>query len=116
MPAAHQEMSDWTPLRFLSWAQKIGPQTHLFIDKLIHSKAHPQQAYRACLGVLRFEKSVPQERLEAACTRALELNSISYRTVNSILKNGLEGAAKSTPTQGSLPLDHVNVRGPQYFH
>ena len=116
MPVAHQEMSDWTPGRLQSWAQKIGPQTLLFIDKLINSKAHPQQAYRACLGVLRFEKSVSKDRLEAACSRALELNSISYRTINSILKNGLERAGKVKPVQGGLPLDHVNVRGPQYFH
>jgi transposase len=116
MPLAHQEMSDWTPGRLQAWAKSIGPKTHQFIAQLIESKAHPQQAYRSCLGVLRFEKSVAIERLEAACERAMELRSISFRTINSLLKSGLEKPKKSAQTQDPLFRDHENVRGPQYFH
>jgi len=60
------------------------------------------------------------ERLEAACTRAVALRARSYRHVASMLKHGLDRlppptASASTPPQ-QLPLSHENVRGSDYYH
>jgi hypothetical protein len=54
--------------------------------------------------------------LNAACARALKLNAAGYRSIHSILKNSLDKQQPAIAIQASLPLDHVNVRGPDYYH
>jgi len=83
---------------------------------MLGARKHPQQSYRACLGVLRLAKSFGDARLEAACERALHLNAASYRSIHSILKHGLDRPRPAAGSQASLPLDHANVRGPDYYH
>lgn len=66
--------------------------------------------------MLRLAKRFGNERLDAARARALKLNAASYRSIHSILKNGLDRQRPVQPTQASLPLEHANVRGPDYYH
>ena len=54
-------------------------------------------------------------RLEAACRRAIQIKAVTYRSIASILKHGLERQTP-TPAQASLPPDHANVRGSDYYH
>ncbi len=118
MPRAHQKHLEWTPSRIIRWAEKTGPGTALLIQTLIESKPHPEQGYRASLGILRLEKTYTTERLEAACGRAMAIGSISYRAVKSILRTGMDrlpDPADAEP-QLELPVDHVNVRGPDYYN
>ncbi len=115
MTPAHQAVAGWNALRLLEWAAKIGPHTAAFIEHLLGSRRHPQQAYRPCLGVLRLAYEVGRTRLEAACARALAINATTYRSVASILKNGLDRQPESAP-QAALPLEHANVRGSTYYH
>jgi transposase len=86
------------------------------VEHLLHQRRHPQQGYRACLGILRLSKEVGDARLEGACERAIAIGAASYRSLKSILKNGLDKKRISTPAQTSLPLEHANVRGPDYYH
>jgi len=115
MTPAHQQVAGWSAKRLLDWAQDIGGQTQATVEAMLGSRKHPQQSYRACLGVLRMAKTYGSARLEAACDRALRLNATNYRSISSILKNGLDRVAE-TSTQTSLPLTHSNVRGPEYYH
>lgn len=112
---AHQEVAGWSPARLLRWAATIGPHTEAAIAHLFQARTHPQQGYRAALGILRLAKAHGQERLEAACQRAGQIESISYRSIASLLKHGLERQPR-TPAQASLPLDHAHGRGPTYYH
>jgi transposase len=82
MPAAHREQAEWTPERIKRWADKIGPQTAKFIEHMIASRAFPQQAFRACLGLLRLAKRYSKDRLEKACTRASVPQPISISHEN----------------------------------
>lgn len=116
MPPAHQAIAGWNDQRLLDWAQRIGRHTQAAVQVMLGARKHPQQSYRACLGVLRLAKSFGDDRLEAACARALNLNAASYRSIHSILKNGLDRQRQASATQASLPLEHANVRGPEYFH
>jgi len=114
MPSRHQKYLEWSPERFLRWAQKIGPQTVVLTEKILSSRAYPQQAYRTLLGILRLGKSYSNERLEAACGRAVLIGATSYRSVESILKNGLD--SKPVPEkEPSPPVCHRNIRGSQYY-
>lgn len=116
MPEAHRKWLEWTPQRFINWAAKIGPDTKALIEKILTSRPHPQQGFRSCLGILRLSKSFGEDRLEAACKRALIIGGTSYRSVESILKLNLDTQALcgQPDTQGSV--DHKNIRGSGYYH
>jgi len=87
-----------------------------------------EQGYRSCLGVIKLAKPFGRERLDAACARALEINTHSYTSLHSILKNGLDRkprtrAPPSRACKGMhcLVIDepaitHPNIRGADYFH
>ena len=116
MPPEHQAIGGWNDARLLDWAARIGHDTQAAVRVMLGTRKHPQQSYRACLGVLRLAKSFGDARLEAACTRALHLNAASYRSIHSILKHGLDRQQPATVAQTSLPLEHANVRGSDYYH
>lgn len=115
MPKNHQHYAQWTPERIINWAAKTGPYTKELVKKIIEAKPHPQQGFRAALGVLRLEKTYSPKRLEGACQKALKNGLHSYRSVNSILKNGLD-QEPPVQTQLMLPLDHENIRGATYYN
>jgi len=118
MPKSHQRYAEWTPSRILSWAAKSGGSTERLAAKILASRPHPEQGFRSCLGILRLGKSYGNERLEAACERALTIGAVSYRSVESILKSGLDrqrelpGSEPAPPGPG----EHENIRGPGYYH
>ncbi len=117
MPRAHQQYASWTPQRLVRWAEKTGPATAQLVATILASRAHPQQGFRACLGIMRLGKTYTDQRLETACRRALVLGAISFKSVQSILKNGLDKQPlPETPTQESLPIDPPNIRGGDYYH
>ena len=115
MPIRHQKYLEWTPERFLRWAGKIGPQTVRLTECILISRSYPQQTYRTLLGILRLGKSYTDQRLEAACQRAIVIGATSYRSVESILKNGLDNKPLPVPPEPSTPISHQNIRGSQYY-
>ncbi len=115
MPKSHREYLAWTPGRLTNWAKSIGPNTALLAEAIMESRKHPEQGFRSVMGILRLSKSYPNERLEAACTRALGARALSYKSVAMILKNSLENAPLEN--QQSLPvIEHDNIRGGDYYH
>ena len=115
MPPRHRKYADWTPERFLRWAAKVGPHTAGLAEKILATRAHPQQSYRTLLGIMRLGGSYSEQRLEAACARALAIDAVSFRSVESILKNGLDSKPLPDKDGPSLPLVHDNIRGAQYY-
>ena len=114
MPASHRR-ARWSPEQLLRGAEQIGPHTTALISAVLHSRRHPEQGVRTGLGILRLGERYSPVRLEAACQRALALNALSYRSVDSILAHGLE--AQPLVAESAAPsLDHANLRGPEYFH
>jgi len=116
MPAAHRHHLEWTPSRFLRWAADIGDSTHAIVEWQLTHRPHPEHGYRRCLGLLRHAKRYGVARLEAACKRALHANAPSYRSVTSILSQGLdrEPLPDDDAAQSELP-PHENVRGADYY-
>ena len=118
MPAAHRAHRAWSPQRLIAWAGSIGAAAENVVAHILATKPHPEQGYRACLGMLALARKYGNLRLEAACQRAVRLGAKSRKSVASILARGLD----RQPLQASL-LDespqlpaHPNVRGPQYYH
>ena len=115
MPSAHRRYADWTPERLRRQAGEIGPGTSALVDVILRERRHPEQGFRACIGILRLAKTHGTQRLEAACARALEIGARSYTSVNSILKNNLDRKRPEPATDGPA-IVHPNIRGATYFH
>ena len=116
MPAAHQAHAGMTPERLTAWAASIGTHTKALIEGIIERRQQPYQAVRSCLGVLRLGKTHGEDRLEAACGRAVALGSYAFKSIEAILKNGLD--QQPLPTKPPTPLPttrHANVRGSSYY-
>jgi len=116
MPASHRAHHEWTPQRLIAWGERIGAATAAVVRWQMDNRPHPEQGYRACLGLQRLAREFTAPRLEAACARALSIAAPTYRSVASILKSGLDRQplAAAEP-RSALPL-HDNVRGPDYYH
>ena len=116
MPASHRAHRDWTPAKLIAWGERIGAACAQVVRWQMEHRPHPEQGYRACLGLQRLAREYDPERLEAACARALSIRSPSFQSINAILKSGMDRQPlPTTATQTSLPL-HENVRGPDYYH
>ncbi len=117
MPAAHRAHREWTPQRLLDWAASVGEATSSVVIHMFETKPHPEQGYRACLGLLALARKYGNQRLEAACARAVLIGAASRKSVASILATGLD----REPPDRTLFVDaaspaHPNVRGPAYYH
>ena len=120
MPSAHRRYAAWTPERITASAAAIGPATAGLFAAIMRAKPHPEQGFRACLGILRLAASYGATRLEAACQRGLDIGAVSYGSIASILKNGLDKAYRPAAEQDAVadgePVDHPNIRGAAYYH
>jgi transposase len=114
MPESHKRYLEWTPSRIERWAQKTGPSTGALVKEIMERRPHPEQGFRSSLGIIRLERRYGSDRLEAACTRALFMKAYSYKSVESILKNNLDG--KELPVRLAGPsITHENIRGNTYY-
>ena len=114
MASSHQFVSDWTPEKFLSWAEAIHEDVKLYILKILGRKKHPEQAYKSCVGILSFGKKVGNERLTNACQRALGYGMYNYKTIQNILEKGLDKQNDQETETAEMP-QHDNIRGEEYY-
>ena len=113
LASTHKYLTDWNPDRFINWAESIDGSVREFIVGLMASKTHPEQAYKACQGVLGYERKVGRERLINACKRAIEYENYSYGAIKSILENKYDFLTYVELTS-EIP-DHENIRGENYY-
>jgi transposase len=121
MPSSHRRHADWTLDRILREAGAIGPATQMLCQMIIEHRPHPEQGFRACLGIVRLAKPFGAVRLEAACLRGLQVGARTYGSVRSILDNKLDGqpvrALGQDPSDEPPPASvHPNVRGSRYYN
>jgi transposase len=116
-PKSHQRHLEWTPGRLVRWSRaEIGPQCGALVERLLEQKPHPEQGYRACLGIMRLGRHYGKERLEAACRRTLLLDVCSYRSIKSILASGADRQPLPSKEEPAGPrILHSNLRGRDYY-
>jgi hypothetical protein len=107
-------VAGWNADTLSTRAAAVGPRCAVLVERLLGQRRHPQQAYRSCLGVLSLGQKYGLARLEAACVRALKHSAVSYKSVQSILKNGLDLQPQGTQRTLDLP-EHENLRGAAYY-
>jgi len=115
MPAAHRAHLEWSPQRIIDWAATISAATAKLVEAILASRPHPEHAYRACLGIMSLARRYGDERVEAACERALAAGAISYTSVKSILAENLDRLPLPPAEAAPPPPDHDNLRGPGYY-
>lgn len=116
-PKSHQKYMDRPPSRLIEEARVTGPTTAALVEATLAARRHPEQGYRACLGILRLAEEYPAERIEAACERALRVRAYSCQSLESILKNNLDQLPLPPKNPASPPptLPHDNIRGADYY-
>jgi hypothetical protein len=100
------------------WAEAaaIGTSTAKLVALILESRPHPEQGYRASIGILRLARHYGADRPEAACECGLDIGARSYGSIQSILKHGLDRRPPQPVRQGELLPDHSNIRGSRYYH
>jgi len=116
MPQHHRKHQHWTPGRLKNWAKDIGPEVLRWVDTQLKTKAHPEQAYRVCLGLLSLSREYPTQRLEAACRIANREGLMRLKQIKSILSSNRDRLPEQLSLVTELPQDHENIRGPHNFH
>ena len=116
MPSSHRHFADWSIERIRREASAIGRSTGALCELILEERRHPEQGFRACLGIIRLVKSFGRDRVEAACLRALEIGARSYGSVRSILDNKLDRQAAAKRAADGPAILHANIRGPRYYN
>jgi transposase len=112
MPSSHRRYADWTVERIRREAASIGPAAAL-CELILEHRPHPEQGFRACLGIVRLVRPFGADRLEAATTRAIEIGTLTYGSVRSILDNKLDRQTAPRSPANGVPILHP---GPRYYH
>ena len=97
MPSSHRRYADWTIERIRREAASIGPATTVLCELILERRPHPEQGFRACLGIVRLARPFGADRLEGPATRAIEISTLTYGSVRSILDNKLDRQAAQRP-------------------
>jgi len=113
-PESHRAFLEWNPERLVRWAERTGPFAAEMVRRIMESRPHPEQGYRASLGLMRLAGRWGDGRLEAACERALAFDLVSYRGVRNILESGMD-RLKAEDTASRPEKPHANLRGPGYY-
>lgn len=114
MPSSHRHYAEWSPERFQRWGASIGPQTEGLILAILARRAHPEQGFRSCLGVLRLYRDLDPAYAEMVSAHAVAIGAFSYKSISSIITNRMANAVSATAE--AAVTDHSNLRGPGYFH
>ena len=116
MPSSHRRYAGWTITRIREDAATIGPVTAALCELILEHRPHPEQGFRACLGIVRLAKPFGITRLEAAAARAIEIGARTYGSVKSILDNNLDRKPAPKRAADGTPIQHANIRGSRYYH
>ncbi len=114
-PPQHKAYASQTAENFFAWAQRIGPSTQKMVAAQFEDKPeYSLLGRKACMQLEKLCRSCGELRFEAACARAIEIGSLTVKSVRSILQHHMELIDDDLPVQPELPL-HYHLRGAQYY-
>ena len=115
-PKSHRDYGAWPPSRIVAWAGTIGPSAAAVAERILTDKPHPEQGYRSCRALIRTAAQHGHPRTEAACARALAIGNPTRKSVEAILKRGLDRVPLAEESAvNETPAAHENIRGGDYF-
>jgi transposase len=118
MPPNHRhyaQMKGWDADYFKTQAENISPEVLQVIEAILQSRKFQQQAYNACLGILRLGSKYGNERLTRAAALSLQSRMTTYKFVSTILRNNTDLREKAQAQLFTIPENHDNVRGAKNY-
>lgn len=117
LSAGQNYMSNRSFEFFVREGNKISPEVGDYMAMLMDRKAHAEQGYNSCSGILNLAKRVGEIRLVNACKRASEYGIYNYPIIEDILSKKLESLTYSDeqPDETVQTPNHVNIRGKEYY-
>jgi transposase len=116
MPSSHRRYKNWTIDKIRADAKRIGPATAALCEQILERRPHPEQGFRACLGIVRLASSYGGERVEAAAERAIAIGARTYSSLKSILDTKLDRRPAEKRAADVPAIQHPNIRGPRYYN
>ncbi len=118
MPPEHlyyKEINAHDGSYYRRWASSYGSAMSTFIDRMLRSYKHEEQAYKSCAGVLHSCKDVPLWAVQAAAEKCIETNACKYSYFKKVLGMMQNNHSDSdTSIRGKLP-SHKNIRGKEAY-
>jgi transposase len=114
MPDKHRVYAEWSAERFQRWARSIGNEVAVVVKKILATRKHPEQAFKACMGILSLAGKHGDERLNRICKRANRFGTTSVKRIHNMIKLDLEQESQQH-LFAPIP-DHENIRGSEYYH
>lgn len=111
---AQRHYAQWCPEDALAWGMTVGANVHAFLQARLPRVLYKERGYRMTNGLKRLVREFGEQRLDAACERALQLGTTSLSSLRSILAHQLERLDASQPDEAAF--EHGNVRGSGYYH
>jgi transposase len=115
MHPRHRFWADKDPEQMRQWGRRVGPCTEAMVEALMTSNFNREAAFRSVWGLRSLSNRYDEADIERACERALLHGCRSYKTVERILKLGLPALEDDGGEEAAVPIDHGNVRGPDYY-
>jgi hypothetical protein len=116
MPPHHQQMQQikgWNKEDLLAQAAQIGANTLRAAALMLVNSIYIEQNYKSCFGMLMLRKKYGDQRLNAACSRALLGSRVTYTMIKNILERGLDKQCTLFETY-TTPA-HENIRGKEHY-
>src|SRR5256714_2935730 len=86
MPSSHRRYADWTIERIRREAASIGPATAALCELILERRPHPEQGFRACLGIVldrelthRRDKRLAARLRYARLRQPASVEDVDYR-------------------------------------
>jgi len=110
----YARIKGWNRDYFIERATRTGINTAAVISRILEQKIFVEQTYNSCLGVFRLGEKYGDERLEAACKRALAGYKVTYMIIRNILERNLDKVPSQEDLFTSIP-HHENIRGAESY-
>lgn len=114
---AGQKYQPWDAPRAREWAERIGPNAVVVVNRIFESVPVDEQGLDAALAVLRLVRRYSADRVEAACRIVLAgpVRSPRYAHLQPILATGQDQTEWLRPSRDE-PVEHAGyVRGADYY-
>lgn len=112
-PEAHRAYAERTPERYRQWAEQVG----LSVTAIVHAQFErpvPALGLPACDSLRRLVQQHGAVEVEAAAARAVEIGSLTIKSVKSLLQTRRHRHRREEAPAGDPPA-HPNLRGPGYY-
>ena len=114
MPSHHRAQAEWTPERFLRWANEAGGEnTRALASEIMGRMAHPEQGFRSCRTLIRLTEQYGKQRVDQACAVILQRSRRTVVAVENLLKSEIKLPTLKPKSNVGL---HENIRGADYYN